>query len=79
MKLRIPIDVVILKLLSDGEITTPLRTKWRVEQKHGNVLSREFRSYGSDGWGINYYQQRLSELEDDHLLEKLEPKDESGL
>jgi len=75
MELRVPVEVVILRLLSDGEIANPVRMNYRIEKEHSQDLSESFEY---DGWQVDYIQQRLSRLESLDLLEKV-PPETSGL
>jgi len=73
MQIRVPVDVMILQTLSDGEHANPVRVRYLIETKHN------LGEWGRDGlWSLDYVTQRMGELRNIGLLERVEP-DDSGL
>lgn len=76
MKLRVPVDVMILQVISDGQHANPVRVRYLIEAKHrrrlGSIFDRD------RIWTLDYITQRMGELRERDLLERVPPKD-SGL
>jgi len=73
MQIRVPVDVMILQTLSDGEHANPVRVRYLIEMNH------DLREWGRESlWSLDYVTQRMGELRNLGLLERVEP-DDSGL
>ena len=76
MKLRLPVDMLILQVLSDGEHANPIRVRFLVSEQHGDEIRNRL---GKEMWSLDYITQRMSTLRRDlELLERV-PPDDSGL
>jgi len=75
MQLRVPIDLLILRVLSNGEQANPTRVGYLIERDHAEEV-RE-RTPDGDMWSLDYVTQRMSTLRGLELLERVPPDDSS--
>jgi len=73
MKLRAPIDILILQVLSTGENANPVRARHMIERDHGDQIS----DHVGELWSLDYVTQRMSTLRGFELLERVPPEDSS--
>lgn len=76
MRLRVPVDVMILQVISDGQHANPIRVRYLIETKHGDRLRDLFDR--EEMWSLDYVTQRMGDLRGRDLLERVPPED-SGL
>lgn len=74
MQVRVPVDVMILQSLSDGEHANPMRVRYLIRENHYPFTGWE----REDMWSLDYVTQRMGELRKLGLLERVAP-DDSGL
>lgn len=67
-----PVDVMILQVLTSGEQANPIRVRYQINEQHN--LNR----WGKDDWSLDYITQRMGTLRQFGLLERV-PPDDSGI
>lgn len=76
MEIRVPVDIMILRALSDGEHANPVRVRYLLGKHHRDDLEEWPRVDGL--WSLDYVTQRMGTLRRFELLERV-PPDDSGL
>ena len=75
MELSLPVDVYVLRVMSDGEPNNPVRVQHLIEERHGTELATE---WDRDPWTRAYISQVMTRLKDRELLARVPPEN-SGL
>lgn len=75
MELSLPVDVYVLRVMSDGDPTNPVRVRHLIDDRHADELATEWER---DPWTRAYISQVMTRLKDRELLERVPPEN-SGL
>lgn len=71
MRIREPLDVMILQVLSTGEQANPVRVRYLIDQQHGGNLAVWDRE---EMWQLDYITQRINKLRRLELLDRVPPE-----
>lgn len=75
MELSLPADLYVLRVMSDGRTTNPVRVRHRIATEHADELADEWQK---EPWTREYVSHVMARLKDRELLERV-PPDNSGL